>query len=494
MVVVREPREPGLRGHVDAIQEILLAAAAAYFIGAFCWIAFRTLAFPFRLEWVEGTTLDTVQRILKGQPLYTRPSIAYTPQIYTPLYYGTAAVLARIIGAGFLAGRVVSFLSTLASGAVIFAFAAHERVRSVYCLIGTGLFFATFEASGRWFHLARVDSLFLFLLLSACFLVRCANSPAVAVSAGIIFGLAVLTKQSALVAFALATAAVVVGTTLVFDHNSGRWFSFFVWELPARHPIRWSRAISLWTTDLLPQFWPSVLAAIFGIASAFKRGRTTAWFYATFVISMFATSAVSRVHAGGYLNVLMPAFAGLAVVFPLALDLLLSRHSPVAHPAGRGVRAGAGLLAIIQFALLVYDPRGASPGPHDEQAGRRYAAYLDRIQGEVLVVDERAIPTLTGRHHLGLGSAYRDLVRGGPSQLETTVTAEIRAAIRRQRFAAIVLASRDPRERYRDFARAISENYEFRGVIFRDPNVFFPVSGARLRSNFVFVPKKEPDP
>jgi hypothetical protein len=71
---------------------------------------------------MEGGTLVTVNRILSGQPIFARPTMEYTPQIYAPLYYGIASLACRIFGFGFFACGVVSFVSRMASGVIIYAF------------------------------------------------------------------------------------------------------------------------------------------------------------------------------------------------------------------------------------------------------------------------------------------------------------------------------------------------------------------------------------
>jgi hypothetical protein len=63
-------------------------------------LALRTLNYPFPLEWMEGGTVDVVQRVIRHQPLYTQPTAEYVPYIYPPLYYWVSAQIARVIGVG----------------------------------------------------------------------------------------------------------------------------------------------------------------------------------------------------------------------------------------------------------------------------------------------------------------------------------------------------------------------------------------------------------
>src|SRR5262249_3960426 len=80
-----------------------------------CWLAIAWLrvGYPFELEWIEGAVLDTVQRALDGKSLYPPPSIEFVALNYTPLYYHVCAWVARLVGPGFTAMRIVSIVATL---------------------------------------------------------------------------------------------------------------------------------------------------------------------------------------------------------------------------------------------------------------------------------------------------------------------------------------------------------------------------------------------
>ena len=73
-----------------------------------------------------------------------------------------------------------------------------------------------------------------------------------------------------------------------------------------------------------------------------------------FMVGTLGASLTSRIHSGGYLNVLMPAHAGLAIVFGLGTAALLARS----EASGRNTLTVAVFGAcLLQFAMLGYDPR-----------------------------------------------------------------------------------------------------------------------------------------
>ena len=172
--------------------------------------------YPFELEWMEGGSLDHVERVLEGRDLYVEPGLEYGAYPYTPLYFWVAAGFAQVFGPGFLALRLVSILSTLAIFGLLFDCGrrlAREQgaTRSLGLLSGVtsaALFAAAHRFAGAWLDLARVDALSIALLL-ACFHQMRFAPVRRATWLGALFGLAAFaTKHSTLLpALALAPAA-----------------------------------------------------------------------------------------------------------------------------------------------------------------------------------------------------------------------------------------------------------------------------------------------
>lgn len=176
----------------------LLASGAAY-IAVFLVLAFFRIQYPFELEWMEGGSLDHVRRVLAGEKVYVSPSLEFVTFLYTPLYYYVSAAVAKATGVGFLPLRLVSFASTLGSFLIIFLMVRRETGSAFSGALASCLFAATFQISGAWFDLARVDSLFLFLLLAGLYLFRLSASPKSYVLAGALISLAYFTKQTAII-------------------------------------------------------------------------------------------------------------------------------------------------------------------------------------------------------------------------------------------------------------------------------------------------------
>lgn len=232
---------------------LAIGAALAQF-GRFFVIAFSRAAFPFTLEWMEGGSFIQVSRILAGQPIYVRPSFDFIPQIYPPVYFYISALVSRLLGNEFLPLRLVSILSTLGILVLIYVLVYDHSGSKLAGLMASGLFVSTYELSGYWFDIARVDSLALaFLLLAAYFILK--DKPSASILGGIFLVLACFTKQTMLIVagvivvscllpprknslFFVGTAVLgFLGGTLLLDWYHESWYSYYIFHLPGRHNI-----------------------------------------------------------------------------------------------------------------------------------------------------------------------------------------------------------------------------------------------------------------
>ena len=49
---------------------------------------------------MEGATADHARQVIAGSPIYGLPTLAFTPFMYSPLYYVVSAIVAQIFGIG----------------------------------------------------------------------------------------------------------------------------------------------------------------------------------------------------------------------------------------------------------------------------------------------------------------------------------------------------------------------------------------------------------
>ena len=74
------------------------------------------------------------RELRSGQPLYGAPSLTFTPDIYTPLYFVVAAVVSFVAGTGFVALRLVSIVASLVLLAAL-AKLAHRETNDSGCRV-----------------------------------------------------------------------------------------------------------------------------------------------------------------------------------------------------------------------------------------------------------------------------------------------------------------------------------------------------------------------
>jgi len=482
----------------------LYAAAcilAVAYLAIYVAVACARMAYPYELEWFKGTSVDLVRRILSGQSIYVAPSIDFIPHLYAPLYFYFGAALSRILGVGFLPLRLISFASSLGCFAAIFALVRRETSCAPCALLAAGSFAACYRLSGAWYDIARVDSLSLLFLLAAILLFRSRPIVVAAAAAGLLGVLAFFAKQNVLpmlaalslygllaargvarVALPVTLAVGAILGTALFDHATGRWFSYYVFEIPGQgtlpHSIRW--LLRFWLRDF-PNILILAVGTTYWIISKLKHpDRDEFVFFAPLFVAAVFSSWSARIHAGGYDNALIVVDAFLAIGGALAMHEIVHSAEPNRGP----LALTAGALAIVQFAILAYDPRAQVPGRADVAAGDRIVEALRRLPGDVLVAHHPYLAVMAGKRAHG----HLDLVHTIPpgTDARERLEREIDEAIRGRRFDAIVLDRRKDRYYRKRITGDLEEHYQYRGSLV-EGDVFWPVTGLASRPQDLYV-------
>lgn len=473
-----------------AIAVLALLAIAVYGV-----LAARRCAYPYELEWGEGTSLEEVRRVLAGEPIYTAPTLGFIALPYTPLYYYAGALSAALFGASFLAPRLVSIIASIACFACLYRIAARRARDPLAGVFAVGLFAASYRACGAWLDVARVDTLFLAWTLFAIDVLDGRRGARAAALCAALFFAAFFTKQSALLAAAVCTialafrswrealafagtlAALVIATTIAFDARTDGWYRWYAFDLLAGHPLVPEMALRFWgesATVLAPALLV-VTAASWQRRSLRANPEHTA-FVPIAVAGLWCVAWISRAHSGGWDNTLMPAFAGTAMLFGPALSWTLNRGSWIAWVAA--------LAAIAQLALLAYDPSAQLPTAADRRAGDALVERLRAIQGPVWMPDHGYLAERAGK----AGSAYTmeltDLLLARDHDLSQRLVDEITRALTEKRFAAIVLD-----EPWDGDLPALAQNYRRTQASYDGERTFIPVTGIARRPSYWYFPR-----
>lgn len=490
-----------------------LCVCSALFILMYIGVAVCRLGYPFDLEWMEGGMADHVRRVLEKQPLYVPPSTGFVPYVYPPLYYHVCALVVKLTGAlGAGAGlnllppmRLVSFISSLVACALIFGLVIKETANRFAACLAAGVFVATYPLSGAYLDLARLDSLFLALVLAALYLLRRWEGAGGRMAAGLVLALAFLTKQIAVcialpisvycayagglrraVLFAGPFVAVAGGATLWLQVQSHGWYAYYVFSLPSQHMMYNGMLVRFWTADLL---LPLGIAATFTSAFLFTdgaRGRREARvFYALALAGLMLSAWFSRLHVGGFLNVLMPAYAALALGLGLGADALLKWSNLLPEERGRTAKAVIYLACGFQICALAYNPLRLVPTDADRVAGTEFLARLSEFPGDIWVTHHGQLSAKVGKASHAHWMAIEDVLRGDDGPVKAGLLASIESEFKSHGFSAVVC---DEEPMY--VARLLRKYYAGRVFDFDRDDVLWTCSGVVMRPSLLYLPQE----
>lgn len=113
-----DPRLRSAQRLAEPALALLLTAGALLFLA----VSARMIGWSQEAVVSEGAIREAVRRLADGHDIYARSNLEQPPYLvaqYPPLYYAATALLVRLFGGGFWAGRLVSVLGSLAAGAIL---------------------------------------------------------------------------------------------------------------------------------------------------------------------------------------------------------------------------------------------------------------------------------------------------------------------------------------------------------------------------------------
>jgi hypothetical protein len=473
---------------------VRLAAALAGLvaIGAYLFVALSRLGYPFALEWLEGNSLVEVHRILAGQPLYPAPTAGYVPDGYPPLYFFVSAAVARVLGVSYLSLRLVSLASALACFALLARLVQRETGSLAAGTAAAGVFAATYFATGTWFDVARVDSLFLALSLGGLYAARWMRGPHGAIAAGVLLAAAALTKQTGLAEAVVVTAVLLAGprrrlggvaaltavtvlglSTLVLALTSGGWYLYYVFKLMSEHSL---------TGSNFGWFWTALLTTL-GLAAgaAVIAARRVPLVLLAGCAALAVEGYAALVHSGGGINDVLPAYLAVALLAGLALG----------GESAWWASTAAGVLVLAQSAFLLtgLHPATQIPGRADRVVGERLLAGLRALGGTIVIPADPGLNLLAGLPPTAHQDAAYDVLRATDQTAIASFTRSAADAVAARRFSAIIT---DGPGLPFGYPASLSRYYEqcpqplLAGV---PGTVFVPVAGVDTRPAVLWLPR-----
>ncbi len=254
---------PALRYSQLAVQVLVVGLAIWQIVTlAQCW--WIRANYPYDIEWMEGATLISALRLTHGQAIYGVPDATYIPFIYPPLYPWLVAVFSRVFPFGYALGRSISIAGTL-SGVAALMFGARELGAKWWLTLGcAAIFLGTFEDSGSFFDLVRIDGVSIGLTGWALVLAA-GSTPGRAIAGGLFLAAAFTCKhhvaafgfpiaaalwyrdgRAQALRFGLAAALPALLFIAVMQVGTDGRFLLWIFEVPSHHGIVSNR------------FWPTL--------------------------------------------------------------------------------------------------------------------------------------------------------------------------------------------------------------------------------------------
>ena len=484
-----------LGGKWRALAELPALAGALYVLVLLVVTVAGRLSHPYDLEWMEGGMLLHALRVMEGKPLYVMPSGDFIPFIYPPLYHWLLGGLGSLLGGvDYLPGRVLSLLGTLTGVAALVVALRREGGSWPMSIAVGGLFLSTFDETGAFFDLVRIDGLLLALWAWALVAIRCGWLRV----GGLLLVAAFATKHHA-AAFglpalfwlwrtegrpaALRFAAWSVGPALAFtlgmlSEGDGMFLTYLL-GVPAGHGVVAERLFLTAPKELALGLPVLTGGGLVGLVVSWRRWETGSVYWAVQCLLALVLACLMRGHVGGFKNVLIPGYWAVALAGGLGIVALRTRFPRLV------VVLGASLLLGAQGWMGRWDSERFRPRPQDEDAGDRVVASLAAVEGPVLAPWHPWLAVKAGKapafHLIALWDIDHDW---GPLHDEVD---GIRGEIAAHRWGGIMTANDRP-------AYGIREHYE-RGPMVRPAGeALKPRTGWAVQPHRIWVPRAPVQP
>lgn len=479
---------------LNKLCKYVLAGCALAYIVLYCVLGIIHVAYPYEIEVTEGQSLEQVRILLSGGQFYVAPSLEFTPFIYPPLYYYISAALAKVIGLSFVPLRLVSFLSSLCGMLLIYLITAKQSKSKFAGVIAAGLYAATYEVSGIWFDVARVDSVFMLFLLLALYFLNFSKSWKSDLAAGVALSLCFLSKQTAIViAVPLFIYAIIahkkrslffilpaIGLSAIYvvllNHFSQGWFTVYL-LMPFQHEIETRFYMDFFSQDIAAVFIASVLALYYLLSQRLKIMKN---FFLYAALGMMAASWASRLHRGGWNNALFPAYAIIAILCGLSVAKLL-------HESSISRKMAVYAILFVQFAVLFYNPLSYLPPTGSSEAGLNFMRVVEQIPDPVFMPNHPYLLSRLEKEAHAHSLTIWDFFRTWDKTLGNEMKGNLMKKLEAQEFNAIIIDNEMLSLQDGWFTENLNKYYVKNGTLFVDETVFWTVSGVRTRPETIYV-------
>ncbi|MFP4459226.1 MAG: ArnT family glycosyltransferase [Candidatus Zixiibacteriota bacterium] len=510
---------------LKVLKALLLLIAICFLLSMLFVIASR-IGYIFELEWMEGTTYETVHRLMNSEKIYIKPSLEFIPNIYTPVYFYLSALLSQIFGLNILLLRFISVISSIFLFGLVYRFVKKRTGGYFYPFLSAGLLAATFKIVSAWYDLARVDNLFVMLMFLAIYILYDKPDKKRAIISGLVFFLAFYTKQTSLLAFlgffvlllwvkpktgiyfGLAFAIPSIVSFIALNNITDGWFYYYCFDLPSQHELLKNMLYHFWIYDIIYQFSvPFFIASLYVLIRLFqnfrkyesenvfifnkfiikfRRIKYSSLFDLVFLSTMLLISWSMRLHQGGHINALIPAYAVISIYFAIGLSKVFNKTS-----FSKSFSIILAFAIIIQFIHLFYFPGRYIPDEDDYTYGYKFIREVASEPGKVYIFFHSYISRLAGKESYLPQTAIWDISRGQKNDVYDYTMDLFNNAIEKKYFDAIIIDYfAYPKEMEQNY-KLMLQNYNIKKTIMQKPNTFHTKSGLITAPVILLEPRIE---
>src|SRR5215213_7314808 len=236
---------------------------AIIFIALFFYTALPRLFYPYDLDFLEDSMLMESLQFAQGTPVYVPPNADFNPHVYMPLFFWLGALLFKVADPSLPLLRSISFGATLFTTILIYWIAVHESGQRWLGLICAGLFLGGYHINGFWYEIARVDPLFVALMLAGfASAIYAGDSNRRLILSAVILALATFTKQTGFIIaggvaiylfvkigqrawfFLITFSLLTVIPILLLNWQTDGWFFYHIFYIGSADPIEINRLIN----------------------------------------------------------------------------------------------------------------------------------------------------------------------------------------------------------------------------------------------------------
>jgi hypothetical protein len=226
------------------------------------------------------------------------------------------------------------------------------------------------------------------------------------------------------------------------------------------------------------------LSAVF-LAGEAKRNRSNLIQWLAILAGALTGSFITRVKIGGYDNVLLPAYAVIAILFGLGLNELFKAIRQLQGDLRGRLESLIQAACLIQMVILAYNPFAQIPSKTDLEAGQKLVSLLAQVRGEVFLPDHGYLPTLAGKKTYAQESAIWDVLRSNQqTKGKLLLAGELKHAIQSQFFDEIII---DSDLDLHWCCVDIDQTYTRVGEVFQDQTSFYTVTGDKKRPTYIYL-------